>query len=271
MRSFEPAPPGAADRTLLLVHGAFEHGALYEHAAREFARRGWRVLLPDLRGHGVSGGVPMHVRRFAEYVADLRLILDRFGAEPARTAAVGNSMGGLATARLIQNADRGGPCPVAAAALCSPLLRIVTPVPVLTLIAGKACRLMRPQTRFAVPPDPDDPLAAARAADPLRRESVTASWFFAIRRAVKAVWKDAAAMDTPLHVMQSGDDRVVCPLAPGVWINRVGAADRSCEVLPGAGHEVFQERDWRRHAARIAGWLGERVPASEPAAARRAA
>ncbi|MFH5804565.1 alpha/beta fold hydrolase [Alienimonas sp. DA493] len=271
-----PATAGAESRTLLLVHGAFEHGELYDHAARRFAARGWRVLLPDLRGHGRSGGHEMHVRRFAEYVADLRGVLHEFGADPARTALVGNSMGGLATARLVQNADGGGPAPAAVAALCSPLLRIVTPVPPHTLIAGKLCRLLRPKARFDVPQDPDDPVAAARPHDPLRRTTVTASWFFAVRRAVKAVWKDAARIETPLHVMQSGADRVVCPLAPAVWINAVGAEDRSCEVLPGANHEVFQEPTWRRHADRLADWFDLYVPAAERAdgaapAVRRAA
>ncbi|NNJ24405.1 alpha/beta fold hydrolase [Alienimonas chondri] len=263
VREFEGAGSASASRTLLLVHGAFEHGALYEHAGRYFAERGWRALVPDLRGHGLSGGEPMHVRRFAEYVADLRGILQRFDAEPDRTAIIGNSMGGLATARLTQSADRGGPSPAAAVALCSPLLRIVTPVPVMTLAAGKMCRLLRPRTRFAVPPRPLDPRVAARPHDPLRRTSVTASWFFAVRRAVKAVWKDAARIETPLHIMQSGADRVVCPLAPGVWINEVGAADRSCEVLPGACHEVFQEPEWRRHAARLADWFENHVPATQ--------
>ena len=80
-------PPGrfpSPGRTLLLVHGAFEHGARYEHAARFFAARGWRTLVPDLRGHGTSGGTAMHVGRFREYVADLRRILSHFNADPAR-------------------------------------------------------------------------------------------------------------------------------------------------------------------------------------------
>ncbi len=272
VREYAPAGRSRPPRTILLVHGAFEHGERYDRAARFFAARGWRALVPDLRGHGLSGGPEMHVRRFAEYVSDLRGLLRHFEADPARTVAVGNSMGGLATARLLQDADGGGPSPAAAAALCSPLLRIVTPVPRHALIAGKLCRLFRPQTRFTVPRDSSDPVVAARSFDPLRRTDVTASWFFAIRRAVKAVWKDADRITTPLHVMQSGADRVVCPLAPGVWINEVGSGERRCEVLPGASHEVFQEPDWQRHAARLADWFDSHVPAvATSSTARRAA
>ena len=271
VRAFEPAMPAA--RTLLWVHGAFEHGGRYGHAARFFARLGWRVLVPDLRGHGESGGVPMHARRFDEYAADLRAVLGEAGTSPARTAAVGNSMGGLAVARLMAGAAAGtgdDPVPVAAGALCSPLLRIVTPVPLLTRAAGHAVKLVRPSTRFAVPPDPlAPPPAAGERPDPLRHRSVTAAWFFAVRRGVRDAWRDAAKVSAPLRVMQSGADRVVCPLAGGVWLCDVASEDRSCRVLPGAAHEVFREPDWPAHAAALHRWLDARVPGAVPQ--RRAA
>ena len=197
VRAFEPAAP--AGRTLLWVHGAFEHGGRYGHAARFFTARGWRVLVPDLRGHGESGGVPMHARRFDEYAADLRAVLHEAGCDPARTAALGNSMGGLAVIRLLQGAGGTGdePAPVAAGAVCSPLLRIVTPVPWLTRAAGHAVKLVRPTARFAVPPDADAAVQAERVADPLRHASVTAGWFFAVRRGVREAWRDAGTLVRP--------------------------------------------------------------------------
>ena len=280
VRVYEPAI--AAGRTLLWVHGAFEHGDRYGHAVRFFADRGWRALVPDLRGHGRSGGIPMHARRFEEYAEDLRAVLAAAGCDPARTAALGNSMGGLAVARLLAGAgaaggpgEAGEPAPVAAAALCSPLLRIVTPVPWLTRAAGHAVKIVRPTTRFAVPRDPGlpggakgGPAAAGEPADPLRHDSVTAGWFFAVRRGVREAWRDAGRITTPLAVVQSELDRVVCPLAAGEWVGTVGSPDRSHRVLPGAAHEVFREPNWRTHAADLHRWLDARVPAAR---ARRAA
>ena len=268
VRVYEPAV--AAGRTLLWVHGAFEHGGRYGHAARFFAARGWRVLVPDLRGHGKSGGVPMHARRFDEYPADLRAVLRAAGTDPGRTAALGNSMGGLAVARLLAGRGAAGdePAPIAAGALCSPLLRIVTPVPWLTRAAGHAVKLACPTTRFAVPPNPDRPVDSDAAADPLRHDSVTAGWFFAVRRGVRDAWRQADRVAGPLTILQSERDRVVCPQAAGEWAATVASADISHRVLPGASHEVFREPDWRTHAADLHRWFDARVP---PASARRAA
>ena len=52
-RRYEPVQP--TRRSLVIVHGASEHGSRYDHVARLFADRGWRVIVSDNRGHGRSG------------------------------------------------------------------------------------------------------------------------------------------------------------------------------------------------------------------------
>src|SRR5580693_8098929 len=78
-----------ADRSVLLVHGMAEHGQCYEHVAESMVARGWNVILPDLRGHGRSGGDPIHVNDFGEYVSDLRRIFDESGLYSQNTVLVG--------------------------------------------------------------------------------------------------------------------------------------------------------------------------------------
>ncbi len=90
-RRFEPLEPCAVEgRSLVIVHGASEHGRRYDHVARLFADRGWTVIVGDNRGHGRSGGNPMHVRRFEDYLGaspvDLQLVGARQRSRPRPVA-----------------------------------------------------------------------------------------------------------------------------------------------------------------------------------------
>lgn len=42
-------------RPVVLSHGAYDHGRMWDDFAPRLAERGYRVLAPDLRGHGDSG------------------------------------------------------------------------------------------------------------------------------------------------------------------------------------------------------------------------
>lgn len=49
-------------RTIVLCHGLGATGELFAADAAYFAGRGYRVLLPDLRGHGASGKPAGHLQ-----------------------------------------------------------------------------------------------------------------------------------------------------------------------------------------------------------------
>src|SRR5262245_6006637 len=110
VRGFSP-DAADADRTLLIVHGMSEHSQRYEHIARVAVAHRWNVVVPDLRGHGYSGGPLTHCTDFREYVNDLQIVADEMTLNPRRTAVVGHSMGGLIAARFAQE------CPDRMAAL----------------------------------------------------------------------------------------------------------------------------------------------------------
>ncbi|MBN9304852.1 MAG: hypothetical protein BGO82_10920 [Devosia sp. 67-54] len=81
---------------LVLCHGLTMEGAQFRDSAAWFAARGYRVLTPDLRGHGRSG-VPAQVSRasfsLARFGADAAAMLADAGLE--RVHWVGNSLGGI--------------------------------------------------------------------------------------------------------------------------------------------------------------------------------
>ena len=80
----ESAPP------VVCIHGAFDHGRMWDGFAPHLVALGYRVLAPDLRGHGDSGRLSSgHV--FAATALDLAL-LARLAGPPVRL--VGHSFGG---------------------------------------------------------------------------------------------------------------------------------------------------------------------------------
>ena len=87
-------PPGG--RPLVICHGLAASALQFASDAEYFAARGYRVMLPELRGHGRSGA-PKNpdVKDFAieALAADMRAVL---GAANVRRADwVGNSLGGI--------------------------------------------------------------------------------------------------------------------------------------------------------------------------------
>src|SRR5690606_23714166 len=93
-------PP--AGTPVVLCHGLGAAGEQLAEDARYFAGRGYRVLLPDLRGHGRSG-TPVPPTRAAFTIplmaADLLAMLDDAGVGPVHW--VGNSLGGILALELL--------------------------------------------------------------------------------------------------------------------------------------------------------------------------
>jgi lysophospholipase len=259
VRRFEPLSRDA-DRSMVLVHGMSEHGQCYEHVARSAVARGWNVLVPDLRGHGRSGGEHIHVSDFGEYVADLKRIFDWGGLSSQKTVMVGHSMGGLISARFVQQY----PDCVSALALLSPLLGVRVRVSPFTVALARILSIVRPKSRFRKRINPAhssrNPDALSRGAqDPLIRQSLTAAWYFAMRSALQTVWDLAEQIACPLLVLQAGSDLIVDPAAPLAWLERVASTDKTLRILPDHFHELLNEIDWANTLADMLDWFEPRV------------
>ncbi|MDB5341298.1 MAG: ytpA 1, partial [Planctomycetaceae bacterium] len=141
----EYLPEGAVPRrNLLFIHGACEHGGRYAELAEAATAAGWRLLIPDHRGHGLSEGIRVHVGRFDEYLDDVRLHCRHFSLVPEHTAIIGHSMGGLVVARLLEsNTELAG-----AACLLSPYLGLQIQVDAFTLFIGRILAWVWPWYRF---------------------------------------------------------------------------------------------------------------------------
>ena len=269
-RRFEPAAGSGDGRSLVIIHGASEHGARYDHVARLFADRGWTVIVGDNRGHGRSGGNPMHVRQFEDYLRDLDAIWKYQGLEPSRTALLGHSFGSLISARFAQTR----PEKLAALVMLAPLLRLKVEVNPLVVAWGKFVSWLVPSVRFESRIDPihttrNEVLLAARDADPLIHRSVTCGWFFQMKSALKAVWDETGSLTMPVLIAQGGADQIVDPLMARPWLDRVPSADKELKWFPHEYHELHNEPDWLTTLTVVAEWLEERVHGADDSAVGR--
>jgi len=266
-RRYEPQESAGDGRSLVIVHGASEHGTRYDHVARMFADRGWTVIVGDNRGHGRSGGIPMHVRHFEDYLRDLDAILDHHRLHSTRTVLMGHSFGSLISARFAETR----PNKLSALVLLAPLLRLKVPVNPLVIAWGKFVSYFVPTIRFESRVDPNDttrdPLSlAARAADPTIHRDITCGWFFQMQSALNAAWSEVGKLRLPLLVAQGTADRIVDPEVVPLWFNLVPSDDKELKLVTGNFHELHNEPDWLETLTFVAEWLEQRFN-REPAAA----
>jgi lysophospholipase len=250
---------GRCGRTVMIVHGAAEHGDRYGRVAEWLVRRGWDVIVSDHRGHGLSEGVRMHVDEFDQYARDQREIVSHFGLSAERTAMVGHSMGGLVGIRFAQLFPEAA----GALVLLSPLLGVKVPIGRHTLVLARLLSWFLPTFRFRSRIEPDQvsrcPVSIeTRLNDPLTNRDVTAGWFFAMKWAIGQAHEDAARLTMPMLLLQAGDDRLVDPDAHVEWVPKVGSKDVTVARLEGCLHELLNEPDWEQTAGRIIDWLEAR-------------
>lgn len=93
----------AAKSTVIFIHGAEQDHACWGLQSRWFAHHGHAVLVPDLPGHGRSGGAPLgSITALADWIIAL---MDALGI--AQASLVGHSMGSLTALETgLRHADR---------------------------------------------------------------------------------------------------------------------------------------------------------------------
>lgn len=94
-------------RTVVLCHGLGANGRQFASDGAHFASLDYRVLVPDLRGHGESGvpnGRSEETFSIDRMGADLIAMLDDAGVE--EVGWVGNSLGGIVALPLLRSAPQ---------------------------------------------------------------------------------------------------------------------------------------------------------------------
>ncbi|MFN3583560.1 alpha/beta hydrolase [Phenylobacterium sp.] len=243
--------------TVVMVHGAFCGAWAFERFRRPFEDRGWRVLAPDLRGHGPDAetsavaGLSM-----ADYAADLVRYCEGL---PERPVLVGHSLGGLV-------------CQMAARRIDARALVLLAPsspwgVPGSTIeeaFTAVGVNLLDPFWSGAVAPDRG--LMRSHSLDrvpPREREAILARVGPESARALREVlnwWLDpfmttsvgAGPLPVPTLVFAGERDLVHPPGTVRQTAKRLGGAFRA---MPGMSHWLIGEPGWERVADAALAWL----------------
>ena len=201
----------SADRpTVLLIHGLFDHAALWRHVIHAWLNRGYGVFAFDLPGHGFSEGPEVAIADFAQYQQVLQAILlqmQQLGL--TCSVAIGQSTGGAILSDYLLSARRSGVAPaIAKAILFSPLVRPTEWTRVRCMYYLLSPFLDYIARDFSVKSNDPDFVTFLKDQDPLQSKRVSAKWVGALVRWV-AYFKALPCSDIPILILQGERDDTV--------------------------------------------------------------
>ena len=249
-------PTGMPWATVLIVHGIAEHSGRYERTGRLMAEAGLDVHAFDIRGHGLSGGRRVYVRRWEDFLDDLELRL-RAVREPGRALVLfGHSMGALIALTYVCS-DRPAPDLLV---LSAPPLGAAVPawqrslVPILSRLAPTLV-LTNPISGDQLARDPA--VGIASFADPLVQPRSTVRLGAELLKAMRRGRAGLGRLHVPTLVIHGGADTLV-PTEVSEPLATVPGVER--RVLPGLRHETLNEPEGPQVVAAVVEWLRAQAP-----------
>jgi alpha-beta hydrolase superfamily lysophospholipase len=240
---------------VLLVHGIGEHSGRYQRTGRLMAEAGLDVHAFDLRGHGLSGGRRVYVRRWSDYLDDLEIQLAALREPGLPLVLFGHSMGAL-IALGYACSDRPAPDLLV---LSAPPLEARVPgwqralAPILGAVAPTVV-LANPIGGNQLSRDPG--VGVAYFADPLVQPRSTARLGAQLISAMKRSGSELGRLRVPTLVIHGAEDTLV-PTRGSEPLGRVPGIER--RVLPGLRHETLNEPEGPEVVADVVEWLRAHV------------
>lgn len=241
--------------TMVVAHGASEHGGHYGHVARYFTDRDLQVYAIDFRGHGKSSGPRVHVDRFDQYIDDLHLLIQQV-REYGKPVLVGHSLGGLVAFHYAARHQSE----LAGLILSSPWFGLRVTVPPLKRALGRIASALLP--RLSMPTEirlshvsRDAETVRLKEQDPLFGRTFTPRWGIECESAAARAPELAPTLAIPTLIMHAGDDLLTSPDASRSLFERLGAPRKEYRLWPGKYHEIFNDPGYEEVFESIMNWL----------------
>lgn len=252
-----PSGKPAYATPLLFIHGAYTAAWCWEeHFLPYFADAGYTCYALSLSGHGASRRHQLlDTFSLDDYVRDVAAVIERL---PGTPALIGHSMGGMVVQKFLERA-----AVPAAVLLCS--------VPPQGLM-GSAIGLMfnRPNLVNDLnrilgggQPEPDC-LREALFHQPISIEKLMRYYRLCQPESHRAIWdmtlfnlpQPARMHRPPMLIVGAEHDHLIPPAQVAMTAATYG---ETAHIMPGMGHGVMLEQEWRKVADHIAAWLPTQI------------
>ena len=267
---------------LVIVPGRSEGYLKYQELAFDLYAQGYSIFIIDHRGQGISQRILAnthkgYVQYFQDYVDDLRYFIENIVAKhcSSRPYLLAHSMGAAIATRLMQDSPQA----IKAAVISSPMLGFEAgPLPnflakalvkfklTLNNLFSKTPWYFLGQKNYSPTSFSKNKLSHSalryrvftdlyQTNKKIQLGGVTTHWLAQCIAAHKVIFARLAKLETPIMVLQAGQDSVVCQQAQNDFCQQLYAIKKqSCpNGLPNriddAYHELFFESDSYRNLA----------------------
>jgi pimeloyl-ACP methyl ester carboxylesterase len=274
---YAPAPlssGGYGALPIILVHGSNHAAAIYRRWGEYFARLGFTVYAPDLRGHGRSQmptGQHLAHAHVWQYAEDVLTLTQAEGLTGGRFVLVGHSLGGA----VIQVYARAHPVTGLVILASTALSRFMPAFGAIFWVAPVAyarAMLQGPATLFDTPakirryllePDADDDtvnlIAAQLGGETKALTSECLRWMREARQPLQA---------QQVLVLGGEADVFFPPVELSRCAHVYAAEGAHVEVIPQAPHDLMVSRTWQAGADHVVRFVGEVAHPEQRDAAR---
>jgi len=259
-------PVGEEPRAaLIVVHGLRDHSSRYAELAEHLVGQGFAVYAFDLRGHGHSEGVRVHIDSFDEYLTDVGILLERVRKqEPGRPVFLfGHSMGGaIVTLFTLEKKPD-----IAGMVLSAPALKPGADVSRALIATTKVIGGVLPNLKV-LELDPkqfsrDPAVVKENETDPLIfQQGGPACTASRLLGALNTLSERMEEVSTPLLVMHGTGDTVTDPEGSKDLAKRASSKDKTLKLYDGLYHDLLHEPEKAQVLGDVTQWLKERGSAA---------